>query len=203
MGAAGCRNLHKLSTVGWTNSLISPPSPFSLPLPSTTTRHVQAECCGNTEAVSRLPSSGRSARHRAMGRHCFTTTVKPGKLEEYIKMHDNIYPEVAAGLRACGVTQLTIFLQPGNPARLIMYIETAGDIDLALATGPGSRYRLEPRCREWEGQTRRARGREIGSVGASFSTYALPAQSSWTRTFTTGGRRYVRGVGVLSLPRAT
>ena len=143
------------------------------------------------------------ARHRAMGRHCFTTTVKPGKLEEYIKMHDNIYPEVAAGLRACGVTQLTIFLQPGNPARLIMYIETAGDIDLALATGPGSRYRLEPRCREWEGQTRRARGREIGSVGASFSTYALPAQSSWTRTFTTGGRRYVRGVGVLSLPRAT
>ena len=88
-----------------------------------------------------------------MGRHCFTTTVKPGKLEEYIKMHDNIYPEVAAGLRACGVTQLTIFLQPGNPARLIMYIETAGDIDLALATGPGSRYRQEPRCREWEGQT--------------------------------------------------
>ena len=203
MGAAGCRNLHKLSTVGWTNSLISPPSPFSLPLPSTTTRHVQAVVVPIQKQFHACLRVDAPARHRAMGRHCFTTTVKPGKLEEYIKMHDNIYPEVAAGLRACGVTQLTIFLQPGNPARLIMYIETAGDIDLALATGPGSRYRLEPRCREWEGQTRRARGREIGSVGASFSTYALPAQSSWTRTFTTGGRRYVRGVGVLSLPRAT
>ena len=132
-----------------------------------------------------------------MGRHCFTTTVKPGKLEEYIKMHDNIYPEVAAGLRACGVTQLTIFLQPGNPARLIMYIETAGDIDLALATGPGSRYRQEPRCREWEGQTCVAAGVAGMSLSPPF------AQSSWTPTFTSVGRRYACNDVVHSLPRDT
>ena len=47
-----------------------------------------------------------------------------------------------------------------------MYIETAGDIDLALATGPGSRYRQEPRCREWEGQTCVA----AGVAGMSLST---------------------------------
>ena len=31
-----------------------------------------------------------------------------------------------------------------------MYIETAGDIDLARATGPGSIYRRNARCKYWE-----------------------------------------------------
>lgn len=31
-----------------------------------------------------------------------------------------------------------------------MYITTAGHINLGLATGPGSTYRLDPRCKEWE-----------------------------------------------------
>ena len=30
------------------------------------------------------------------------------------------------------------------------YITTAGPIDLATATGPGSRYREVARCKEWE-----------------------------------------------------
>lgn len=31
-----------------------------------------------------------------------------------------------------------------------MYITTAGGIDLAAATGPGSRYRQDKRCQQWE-----------------------------------------------------
>eukprot|EP00050_Salpingoeca_kvevrii_P004181 m.245512 g.245512 ORF g.245512 m.245512 type:complete len:118 (-) comp10958_c0_seq2:135-488(-) len=84
-----------------------------------------------------------------MGRHCFFTEVKEGKIDEYINYHENIYPEVAAGLRVAGVTQLVIFRVPGT-RRLIMTIETAGDIDLAKATGPGSNYRANPRANEWE-----------------------------------------------------
>ena len=45
--------------------------------------------------------------------------------------------------------QLTIFLVPGT-RKLIMYIETAGNIDLGRATGPGSIYRRNPRCKYWE-----------------------------------------------------
>eukprot|EP00041_Stephanoeca_diplocostata_P020561 m.462958 g.462958 ORF g.462958 m.462958 type:complete len:189 (+) comp21606_c0_seq2:62-628(+) len=82
-------------------------------------------------------------------RHCFVTNVLPGKMEEYRHYHDNIYPEVASGLRAAGITQLTIFQAPGSNT-IVMYITTAGPIDLGAATGPGSRYRLNARCREWE-----------------------------------------------------
>ena len=34
----------------------------------------------------------------------FTTEVKEGKIDEYLKYHDEIWPDVAAGLRAAGVT---------------------------------------------------------------------------------------------------
>ena len=47
---------------------------------------------------------------------------------------DNIWPEVCAGLRAAGVSQLTIFNAPGTNT-LVMHITTAGNIDLGAATG--------------------------------------------------------------------
>eukprot|EP00746_Dinoflagellata_sp_MGD_P003027 gnl/MRDRNA2_/MRDRNA2_105902_c0_seq1.p2 gnl/MRDRNA2_/MRDRNA2_105902_c0~~gnl/MRDRNA2_/MRDRNA2_105902_c0_seq1.p2 ORF type:complete len:131 (+),score=23.98 gnl/MRDRNA2_/MRDRNA2_105902_c0_seq1:92-484(+) len=84
-----------------------------------------------------------------MGRHMFFTEVKEGKLDEYIKYHDYIYPEVAAGLRMAGMTSLRIFLVPGT-RKLCMYIETAGNLDLGKATGPGSKYRENLKCKEWE-----------------------------------------------------
>eukprot|EP00933_Yihiella_yeosuensis_P036310 TRINITY_DN30061_c0_g1_i1.p1 TRINITY_DN30061_c0_g1~~TRINITY_DN30061_c0_g1_i1.p1 ORF type:complete len:144 (+),score=29.90 TRINITY_DN30061_c0_g1_i1:40-471(+) len=82
-------------------------------------------------------------------RHCFVTEVKEGKLEEYVHYHDNIFPEVAKGLRAAGITLLTIFQVP-ETRKLVMNIETAGNIDLGKATGPGSKYREDPKCKEWE-----------------------------------------------------
>mmetsp|Transcript_26335 Transcript_26335/g.85158 ORF Transcript_26335/g.85158 Transcript_26335/m.85158 type:complete len:115 (+) Transcript_26335:66-410(+) len=84
-----------------------------------------------------------------MVRYAFTTEVKEGKIDEYLKYHDEIWPDVAAGLRAAGVTQLTIFRVP-DTRRLFMYITTAGDTVMGEATGPGSRYRENAKCREWE-----------------------------------------------------
>eukprot|EP00039_Didymoeca_costata_P015750 m.272978 g.272978 ORF g.272978 m.272978 type:complete len:183 (-) comp16276_c0_seq41:2630-3178(-) len=84
-----------------------------------------------------------------MPKKVFYTNVLEGKMEGYRRFHDNIWPEVAAGLRAAGVTQLQIYNLPGTNT-LCMTIETAGNIDLGKATGPGSRYRLDPRCKEWE-----------------------------------------------------
>ena len=98
-----------------------------------------------------IPKDSITVRHRyyAMGRHCFYTEVKEGKLEEYLAHHDNIWPEVVAGLRVAGVTELTIFNVPGTN-RLVMHISTSGDLDLGKALGPGSKYREDPKCRQWE-----------------------------------------------------
>eukprot|EP00428_Durinskia_dybowskii_P069126 CAMPEP_0170404754 /NCGR_PEP_ID=MMETSP0117_2-20130122/26804_1 /TAXON_ID=400756 /ORGANISM="Durinskia baltica, Strain CSIRO CS-38" /LENGTH=165 /DNA_ID=CAMNT_0010661799 /DNA_START=50 /DNA_END=543 /DNA_ORIENTATION=+ len=81
-----------------------------------------------------------------MGRHCFFTEVKDGRLQEYLDYHDNIYPEVAAGLRAAGVTQLTIFNVPCT-RQLVMYIETAGDLDFGRATGAWEQVQAGPALR--------------------------------------------------------
>ncbi len=82
-------------------------------------------------------------------RYAFTTTVKDGKMEEYLHYHDHIWPEVCRGLRAAGVTQLTIFRAP-QTSTLFLYVTTAGATDLGEATGPRSRYREDPKCQEWE-----------------------------------------------------
>ena len=67
-----------------------------------------------------------------------------------VAVANSILPQVAGGLRAAGIRQLTTFQQPGT-ARLVMYIETDGDIDLGKATGPGSTYQTSnPRTAEWE-----------------------------------------------------
>lgn len=81
-------------------------------------------------------------------RYCFYTNVKPGKLAEYLDYHDNIWPEVVAGLRTAGVLHLHIWRLPDTNT-LVMTIETAGT-ELAECTGPGSLYRADPRCEEWE-----------------------------------------------------
>ena len=52
-------------------------------------------------------------------------------------------------LTSCRVTLLTIYNQEGTDT-LVMNIQTAGDIDFSAATGPGSRYRKDPKCQEWE-----------------------------------------------------
>ena len=75
--------------------------------------------------------------------------AEPARRRRYVKYHDEIWPEVCRGLRAAGVNQLTIFRAPGTRT-LFMYIVTAGATDMSEATGPGSRYREDPKCKEWE-----------------------------------------------------
>lgn len=84
-----------------------------------------------------------------MGRHTFVAECKKEKLQEYIDMHNKIYPEVVAGLRKVGVTSLRIYLVPGT-STLFMSIVTAGNLDFVKAVGVGSQYRAEPRIKEWE-----------------------------------------------------
>ena len=72
-------------------------------------------------------------------RYAFTTTVKDGKMEEYLHYHDHIWPEVCRGLRAAGVTQLTIFRAP-QTATLFLYVTTC-----LLYTSPSPRDRTRSR----------------------------------------------------------
>ena len=45
-----------------------------------------------------------------MKRNAFKMKLKPGKVAEYKKRHDEIWPELAAELRAAGVSDYSIFL---------------------------------------------------------------------------------------------
>ena len=48
--------------------------------------------------------------------HCFVTTITDEKLPGYRHHHDNIWPEVAAGLRAAGIASLKIYsMSSGKP----------------------------------------------------------------------------------------
>ena len=45
-----------------------------------------------------------------MKRNAFKMKLKPGNVAEYKKRHDEIWPELAAELRAAGVSDYSIFL---------------------------------------------------------------------------------------------
>ena len=45
-----------------------------------------------------------------MTRHAFKMKLKPGFAAEYKKRHDEIWPELAATLRAAGISDYSIFL---------------------------------------------------------------------------------------------
>jgi L-rhamnose mutarotase len=47
-------------------------------------------------------------------RRAFTLRLKPGALSEYVRQHDEIWPELVVELKAQGVSQLTIFERDGG-----------------------------------------------------------------------------------------
>ena len=52
----------------------------------------------------------------ANNQHCFVATITDEKLPGYRHHHDNIWPEVAAGLRTAGIASLKIYAMPsGKP----------------------------------------------------------------------------------------
>lgn len=83
-------------------------------------------------------------------RKVFYTTCREGMIEEYMQRHNEIPPEVCAGLRTAGVSFLSIHCLPGTNV-LVLTIDKAGSkLDLERATGPGSVYRENPICHKWE-----------------------------------------------------
>jgi L-rhamnose mutarotase len=75
-----------------------------------------------------------------------TLDIQPGRLDEYRRRHDEIWPEVRAALRAAGLTNISLWAWPGG-GRLFYYGEYAGagPFDEAMA-----RYAASPRVAEWE-----------------------------------------------------
>ena len=49
-----------------------------------------------------------------MEKHAFRMRLNPGQAEEYRRRHDAIWPELAALLRAAGVTDYSIHLDPAT-----------------------------------------------------------------------------------------
>ena len=62
----------------------------------------------------------------ANNQHCFVTTITDEKLPGYRHHHDNIWPEVAAGLRAAGIASLKIYCMPSGT----LGINTLGEEDI-------------------------------------------------------------------------
>ena len=57
-----------------------------------------------------------------MIRKAFLMTLKPGSRAEYEKRHNPIWPELENALKAHGVSNYSIFLEPGSE-RLFAYAE--------------------------------------------------------------------------------
>lgn len=68
-----------------------------------------------------------------MQRRLWTARILPGMLEEYVRRHDQIWPEMAAALRESGITNYSIW---NHGDALIGYYECP---DLAAA----ERYKAE------------------------------------------------------------
>jgi len=49
---------------------------------------------------------------QASNTHAFRMQLKPGVVDEYRRRHDEIWPELAQALRAAGIYDYSIFLDP-------------------------------------------------------------------------------------------
>ena len=67
----------------------------------------------------------------------------PARIDEYLRRHRAVWPEVTEGLRAIGIRGMRIWR---GGARLFMVIETDDDFDPARYQD----YAAQPRTREWD-----------------------------------------------------
>ena len=66
-----------------------------------------------------------------MKRHAFKMKLKPGVVAEYKKRHDEIWPELAAELRAAGISDYSIFLD--EETLTLFAVQKLGDKNSAAA----------------------------------------------------------------------
>ena len=143
------------SDVEWNKSLgLRPAIPASVEFPASASAPLALELAlGLSEASvpAALDCVGEAvtARSAANRRFMFSCQVKAECLADYKDKHDNIWVEVAGGLRAAGVHRLTTWQLPGTN-RLGMLIETAGALALDKVCGTESAYQQDPVARQWE-----------------------------------------------------
>jgi L-rhamnose mutarotase len=61
------------------------------------------------------PADRSSEEGVVMARSAFVLTIKPDKVEEYVKAHQEVWPEMLAEISAAGIRNYSIFLH-GNQA---------------------------------------------------------------------------------------
>jgi L-rhamnose mutarotase len=70
-------------------------------------------------------------------------TDDPARIDEYLRHHRSVWPEVTGGLRAIGIRGMRIWR---GGTRLFMVVETDDDFDPARYQG----YAANPRTQEWD-----------------------------------------------------
>jgi L-rhamnose mutarotase len=66
-----------------------------------------------------------------MQRHAFKMKLKPGVAAEYKRRHDEIWPELAAELRAAGISDYSIFLD--EETLTLFAVQKLGDRNTAAS----------------------------------------------------------------------
>ena len=64
-----------------------------------------------------------------MKRHAFTMRLKPGTVAEYKRRHDEIWPELAAAIRAAGISDYSIFLDEATLTFTLFPTRRSSDLD--------------------------------------------------------------------------
>ena len=77
-----------------------------------------------------------------MRRHAQLIGIKPEAIEEYIRIHAAVWPEVLATIHACNIRNYSIYLYETT---LFAYFEYVGD-DFA---GDMARMAADPKTQEW------------------------------------------------------
>ena len=82
-----------------------------------------------------------------MKRYGSVIEVKPGKLEEYKKLHADVWPDVLAMIKQCNIQNYSIYLRrlPDGKHYLFSYFEYSGsDFDADMA-----KMAADPTTQKW------------------------------------------------------
>ncbi|MEP6803064.1 MAG: L-rhamnose mutarotase [Flavobacterium sp.] len=81
-----------------------------------------------------------------MQKHCLTLDLKndPDLIDQYIKFHENVWPEIKNSIKASGITNLEIY-NLGD--RLFMIIEANADFSFEKKAKSDAE---NPKVQEWE-----------------------------------------------------
>ena len=71
-----------------------------------------------------------------MERYCWKAKIKPGKKEEYILRHNNIWPEMVELLKSAGISNYSIWISGDD---IIGYYECEKGVDFAAKTQANSK----------------------------------------------------------------